>query len=152
MPSDPQLRGITHEDRIRALEQSHVAIAAAQSATTKEVETLRQELFGDPTRRDDAGRGALVLLQESVLRSHDDLAATLKSTANQITSQFKTQTDNLGTQIAEVKGKLQTDEQAEAAKKDLKKSKRFQIFLYVGGGIAVAVASYLLGLISQIHP
>lgn len=148
MANEPR---VTHEDRIRALEQSHVAIAAAQSATTREVEALRQELFGDPTRRDDAGRGALVLLQESVTRSHDDLAAKLQATTTQITSQFKAQTDSLGQQITEVKGKLQSDEQAEEAHKEAKKSRRFQVFLYIGGGVAVAVASYLLGLISQVH-
>ena len=54
----------SHEDRIAALEQSHVAIAAAQAATQKEITELRKDMFGDPSRQDNAGRGALVLLQE----------------------------------------------------------------------------------------
>lgn len=148
-----ELQGrVTHEDRIRALEQSHVAIAAAQSATTREVETLRQELLGDPTRRDPAGRGALALLQESLTLSHDDLAAQLKQTTTQITAQFKTQTDSLGQQITDVKGKLQTDEAAATAKKTDRRARRFQVFLYLGGGLVLAVTSYLLGLVSQVHP
>ena len=137
--------------RIAALEQSHVAIAAAQAATQQEVANLRRDLFGDPTRQDSAGRGALVLLQEAVARSHDDLAAKLAGSSAQITGEFSRQTADLGKQITEVKGKLQTDEQAEAAHKAERKSRRFQVLLYVGGGIVVAVTSYLLGLVSQIH-
>ena len=155
MPDEtqPRLRGSrSHDERIAALEQSHVAIAAAQAATQKEIAELRMDMFGDPTRQDNAGRGALVLLQESVTRNHDDIAAQLQRTTAQITSQFKAQTDSLGQQIGEVKAKLQSDEQAEAAKKEAKKSRRFQILLYVGGGVVVAVCSYLLGLISQVHP
>ena len=142
----------SHEERIAALEQSHVAIAAAQAATQKEITELRKDMFGDPSRQDNAGRGALVLLQESVTQSHNNLAAQIQRTTTQITSQFKAQTDSLGQQIEEVKAKLQTDEQAEAQKKEAKKNRRFQILLYVGGGVVVAVTSYLLGLISQVHP
>ena len=80
------------------------------------------------------------------------MAAQIQRTTTQITSQFKAQTDSLGQQIEEVKAKLQTDEQAEAQKKEAKKNRRFQILLYVGGGVVVAVTSYLLGLISQVHP
>lgn len=155
MPDEtqPRLRASrSHDERIAALEQSHVAIAAAQAATQKEIAELRMDMFGDPTRQDNAGRGALVLLQESVTQSHNDLARQLQQSAAQITSQFKAQTDNLGQQIGEVKAKLQSDEQAEAAKREAKKSRRFQVLLYIGGGVVVAVASYLLGLISQVHP
>ncbi len=141
----------TTVDRIAALEQSHVAIAAAQAATQKEVADLRRDLFGDPTRQDNAGRGALVLLQETVTRSHDDLATQLTQSSTQITGEFRRQTSDLGQQITELKSKLQTDEQAEAAKKAEKKSRRFQVLLYLGGGIVVAVTSYVLGLISQIR-
>ena len=80
------------------------------------------------------------------------MAAQIQRTTTQITSQFKAQTDSLGQQIGEVKAKLQTDEQAEAQKKEAKKNRRFQVFLYLGGGGVLAVASYLLGLISQVHP
>ena len=139
------------EERIAALEQSHVAIAAAQAATQKEVAELRRDLFGDPTRQDNAGRGALVLLQETVTRSHDDLAKQLTQSSAQMTGEFRRQTTDLGQQIAEVKAKLQTDEQADAARKAEKKGRRFQVLLYVGGGIVVAVTSYVLGLISQIR-
>ena len=137
--------------RLAALEQSHVAIAAAQAATQQEVANLRRDLFGDPTRQDSAGRGALVLLQEAVARSHDDLAVKLANSSTQITGEFSRQTADLGQQITEVKAKLQTDEQAEAAHKAEKKGRRFQILLYVGGGIVVAVTSYLLGLVSQVR-
>jgi prefoldin subunit 5 len=142
----------SHEERIAALEQSHVAIAAAQAATQKEITELRKDMFGDPSRQDNAGRGALVLLQESVTQSHNDLAAQIQRTTTQITSQFQAQTDSLGQRIQEVKDKLQKEEQTEAQKKEAKKNRRFQVLLYVGGGVAVAVASYLVGLLGGIHP
>ena len=141
----------SHEERIAALEQSHVAIAAAQAATQKEITELRKDMFGDPSRQDNAGRGALVLLQESVTQSHNDLAAQIQRTTTQITSQFQTQTDSLGQRIQEVKDKLQTDEQVEAQKREAKKNRRFQVLLYIGGGVVVAVASFVLGQIAQIR-
>jgi hypothetical protein len=141
-----------HEGRLRALEQSFAGLSAQQTATQKEITDLRGELFGDPTRKDDAGRGALVLLQESVNRSGTELAAQLRRTAQEITSKYDSVSATLTSQIAEVKGKLASDEQLQAQRKADKRSRRFQVFLYVGGGVAVAVASYLIGLLGSIHP
>lgn len=131
-----------HERRIQRLELGQSEIVSNMREIRTAHEALTKELFGDPRRRDEGGKGAFARIEGLLTRQTTDLTQKIDAVSTTLTAKIDT-----------VQTAVTTEEATRAKRRALLGDRRFQVALYGGLSIGGVVLAYILGQITTVpHP
>ncbi len=131
-----------HERRIQKLELAQGEIVANMREIRTAHESLTKELFGDPKRQDEGGKGAFARIEGLLTHQTVDLTQKMDAVSSTLTAKIET-----------VQTAVAADESTRAKRRALLGDRRFQVALYGGLSIGGVVLAYILGQITTVpHP
>ena len=136
-----------HERRLRLLEAGQSKLTGSVEVIRLEQRSMRNELFGDPNRRDEGGRGAFASLERTITEQQHETTAKLGDLQSAVASAASAAFAAATTASAVAAANAQA-----ASRRTVWSSRWVQFATYLAVGLIIAVATYVLALTHPGHP